>query len=95
MRMKMFAAESIEAAKAKIFAEMGSDAVILSEREVDGGVEVRAAIDRMGAAAVGNEPVFLRDARAGATKAQELRLGKGTSIHIRFPHQEKKGESKK
>lgn len=65
MRMKMFAAESMEAAKAKIFAEMGSDAVILSEREVEGGVEVRAAIDRMGAAAVGNEPVFLRDARAG------------------------------
>ena len=32
MRMKMFAAESMEAAKAMIFAEMGSDAVILSER---------------------------------------------------------------
>lgn len=64
MRMKMFAAESMEAAKAMIFAEMGSDAVILSEREVEGGVEVRAAIDRMGAAAVNNEPVFLRDSRA-------------------------------
>ena len=63
MRMKMFAAESMEAAKALIFAEMGEDAVILSEREVDGGVEVRAATDRMGAAASGNEPVFLRDAR--------------------------------
>ncbi|MFN4025266.1 MAG: flagellar biosynthesis protein FlhF-like protein [Hyphomonas sp.] len=63
MRMKMFAAESMEAAKAMIFAEMGEDAVILSEREVDGGVEVRAATDRMGSAAVGNEPVFLRDAR--------------------------------
>jgi hypothetical protein len=65
MRMKMFAAESMEAAKAMIFAEMGSDAVILSEREVEGGVEVRAAIDRMGAAAVNNEPVFLRDSRSG------------------------------
>ena len=37
MRMKMFAAESFEAAKAMIFAEMGADAVILSEREIDGG----------------------------------------------------------
>ena len=63
MRMKMFAAESMEAAKAMIFAEMGADAVILSEREVDGGVEVRAATDRAGAAAASNEPVFLRDAR--------------------------------
>jgi len=53
MRMKMFAAESMEAAKAMIFAEMGADAVILSEREVDGGVEVRAATDRKGAAAAG------------------------------------------
>ena len=33
MRMKMFAAETLEAAKAMIFAEMGADAVILSERE--------------------------------------------------------------
>ena len=63
MRMKMFAAESMEAAKAMIFAEMGEDAVILSEREVDGGVEVRAATDRKGASAIGNEPVFLRDPR--------------------------------
>lgn len=47
MRMKMFAAESFEAAKAAIFAEMGADAVILSEREVDGGVEVRAAINKL------------------------------------------------
>lgn len=47
MRMKMFAAESFEAAKAAIFAEMGEDAVILSEREVDGGVEVRAAINKV------------------------------------------------
>ncbi|MFN7054534.1 flagellar biosynthesis protein FlhF-like protein [Hyphomonas sp.] len=64
MRMKMFAAESMEAAKAMIFAEMGEDAVILSEREVDGGgVEVRAATERAGQAAIGNEPVFLREAR--------------------------------
>ena len=48
MRMKMFAAESLEAAKAMIFAEMGDDAIILSEREVPGGVEVRAATDKLG-----------------------------------------------
>ena len=48
MRMKMFAAESLEAAKALIFAEMGDDAIILSEREVPGGVEVRAATDKLG-----------------------------------------------
>ncbi|KJS35265.1 MAG: flagellar biosynthesis protein FlhF-like protein [Hyphomonas sp. BRH_c22] len=63
MRMKMFAAESFEAAKAMIFAEMGSDAVILSEREIDGGVEVRAATDKMGGGMVPNEPLFLREAR--------------------------------
>ena len=68
MRMKMFAAETFEAAKAMIFAEMGADAVILSEREIEGGVEVRAAVDKMG---VGrgpgaNEPLFLRDARGAA-----------------------------
>lgn len=63
MRMKMFAAESFEAAKAMIFAEMGEDAVILSERETDGGVEVRAAIDKLSGGAVPNEPMFLRNAR--------------------------------
>lgn len=52
MRMKMFAAENLEAAKALIFAEMGDDAVILSEREVPGGVEVRAATDKMGGSMV-------------------------------------------
>jgi len=57
MRMKMFAAESFDAAKALIFAEMGDDAIILSEREVDGGVEVRAAIDK--ARGVGDDPMFL------------------------------------
>jgi flagellar biosynthesis protein FlhF len=46
MRMKMFTAESFDKAQALIFAEFGRDAVILSERVVDGGVEVRAAIDR-------------------------------------------------
>lgn len=69
MRMKMFAAETFEAAKAMIFAEMGADAVILSEREIDGGVEVRAAVDKMGGGRGGpglNEPLFLRDARGGA-----------------------------
>ena len=68
MRMKMFAAETFEAAKAMIFAEMGADAVILSEREIDGGVEVRAAVDKMGGnvGLVPNEPLFLRDARGGA-----------------------------
>jgi|TARA_R110002020_G_scaffold105961_2_gene246872 flagellar biosynthesis protein FlhF len=65
MRMKMFAAESFEAAKAMIFAEMGADAVILSEREIDGGVEVRAATDKMGGGMVPNEPLFLREARGG------------------------------
>lgn len=67
MRMKMFAAETFEAAKAMIFAEMGADAVILSEREIEGGVEVRAAVDKMGGVGRGpNEPLFLRDARGGA-----------------------------
>ncbi len=64
MRMKMFAAESVEAAKALIFAEMGADAVILSEREVDGGVEVRAATDRSGFGRGSDEPLFLRDKNA-------------------------------
>jgi flagellar biosynthesis protein FlhF len=59
MRMKMFAAESFEAAKAAIFAEMGEDAIILSEREVPGGVEVRAATDKLGGGMVPSEPRFL------------------------------------
>tara|TARA_R100001244_G_scaffold7640_7_gene9935 strand:+ start:4059 stop:5111 length:1053 start_codon:yes stop_codon:yes gene_type:complete len=63
MRMKMFAAETLEAAKAMIFAEMGADAVILSEREIDGGVEVRAATDKLGGGVVPSEPLFLREAR--------------------------------
>lgn len=59
MRMKMFAAESLEAAKAMIFAEMGDDAIILSEREVPGGVEVRAATDKLGGGMVPSEPRFV------------------------------------
>ena len=57
MRMKMFAAESFDAAKALIFAEMGDDAIILSEREVEGGVEVRAAIDK--STRMNDDPMFL------------------------------------
>ena len=59
MRMKMFAAKTFEDAKAMIFAEMGEGAVILSEREVDGGVEVRAATDKMGGGMVPSEPLFM------------------------------------
>lgn len=78
MRMKMFAAESVDAARALVFAEMGTDAVILSEREVDGRVEVRAATDgtkRRG----GDRPLFLHNARVdreqtgNAIIAQRLR----------------------
>ena len=58
MRMKMFAADTFDAAKAMIFAEMGDDAVILSERETDDGVEVRAAVDRMSGSGR-DTPMFL------------------------------------
>ncbi len=71
MRMKMFAAETLEAAKAMIFAEMGADAVILSEREIDGGVEVRAATDKLGGGVVPSEPLFLREARGGHGRGSE------------------------
>ncbi|MEM1149681.1 MAG: flagellar biosynthesis protein FlhF-like protein [Pseudomonadota bacterium] len=60
MRMKMFAAKTLQDAKALIFAEMGEDAVILSERAVDGGVEVRAATDKMGGGMVPAEPLFMK-----------------------------------
>nr|WP_070960205.1 flagellar biosynthesis protein FlhF-like protein [Hyphomonas sp. Mor2] len=70
MRMKMFAAESLEAAKAMIFAEMGDDAIILSEREVPGGVEVRAATDKMGGGMVPSESRILT--RLGATPSPRL-----------------------
>ena len=59
MRMKMFAAESLESAKAMIFAEMGDDAIILSQREVPGGIEVRAATDRLGGGMVPSDTRFL------------------------------------
>ena len=70
MRMKMFAAESLEAAKALIFAEMGDDAIILSEREVPGGVEVRAATDKLGGGMVPNESRILT--RLGASPSPRL-----------------------
>ena len=62
MRMKMFAAESVDAARALVLAEMGSDAVILSEREIDGRVEVRAATDGMKRAGR-SAPLFLQNER--------------------------------
>ncbi len=70
MRMKMFAAESFEAAKAMIFAEMGEDAIILSEREIPGGVEVRAATDKLGGGMVPSESRILT--RLGATPSPRL-----------------------
>ena len=70
MRMKMFAAESMEAAKAMIFAEMGDEAIILSEREVPGGVEVRAATDKLGGGMVPSESRILT--RLGANPPPRL-----------------------
>ena len=70
MRMKMFAAESLESAKAMIFAEMGDDAIILSEREVPGGVEVRAATDKLGGGMVPSESRILT--RLGAAPPPRL-----------------------
>jgi flagellar biosynthesis protein FlhF len=46
MKMKMFVGRSEEEAMAMVRAEMGPDAVILSTRDEDGRVEVRAAIER-------------------------------------------------
>jgi len=68
--MKMFAAESLEAAKAMIFAEMGDEAIILSEREVPGGVEVRAATDKLGGGMVPSESRILT--RLGAAPPPRL-----------------------
>jgi len=59
MRMKMFSAPTFEDAKAAIHAELGADAVILSERETASGVEVRAATDRMNAGPGGSETLFI------------------------------------
>ena len=61
MRMKMFAAETFDAARALVFAEMGDKAVILSEREIDGRVEVRAATDGLKRRG-GDRPVFMSGA---------------------------------
>jgi flagellar biosynthesis protein FlhF len=46
MKMKMFVGTTVEEAMAMVRAEMGPDAVILSERDEDGRVEIRAAVDR-------------------------------------------------
>jgi len=46
MKMKMFVGRTVEEAMAMVRAEMGPDAVILSERDEDGRVEIRAAVER-------------------------------------------------
>src|SRR5689334_21752112 len=46
MKMKMFVGKTEEEALAMVRAEMGPDAIILSTRDEDGRVEVRAAIER-------------------------------------------------
>ena len=46
MKMKMFIAPTVEEAMAQVRAEFGPDAVILSERDEDGRVEIRAAVER-------------------------------------------------
>ncbi|MEZ5936970.1 MAG: GTP-binding protein [Hyphomonadaceae bacterium] len=46
MKMRMFIAETVEEAEAIVRKEMGPDAVILSIREEDGRVEIRAAVER-------------------------------------------------
>jgi flagellar biosynthesis protein FlhF len=46
MKMKMFSAPTMAEAMALVRAEMGPDAVILSERDEDGRVEIRAAVER-------------------------------------------------
>ncbi|MEL6285234.1 MAG: flagellar biosynthesis protein FlhF-like protein [Pseudomonadota bacterium] len=67
MRMKMFTATTLEDARKAILAEMGEDAVILSERETDRGVEVRAATDKMGHGAGGDQPLFVNRFSGQAT----------------------------
>lgn len=66
MRMKMFSAPTLEDAKAAVLAELGDEAVILSERETDAGFEVRAATDKMNPSA-GPEPALFIN-RLGDTK---------------------------
>ena len=46
MKMKMFVGKTEEEAMAMVRAEMGADAVILSTRDEDGRVEIRAAVER-------------------------------------------------
>jgi flagellar biosynthesis protein FlhF len=46
MKMKMFTGPAVDQVMAQIRAEMGPDAVILSTREEDGHVEIRAAVER-------------------------------------------------
>lgn len=48
MKMRMFVAPTLEEAMECVKREMGPDAVILSTREEDGRVEVRAAVERSG-----------------------------------------------
>ncbi len=46
MKMKMFVGRTVEEAMDMVRAEMGPDAVILSTRDEDGRVEIRAAVER-------------------------------------------------
>lgn len=46
MKMKMFTGQTVDQVMAQIRAEMGPDAVILSTRDEDGQVEIRAAVER-------------------------------------------------
>lgn len=46
MKMKMFTGATVDQVMAQIRAEMGPDAVILSTRDEDGTVEIRAAVER-------------------------------------------------
>src|SRR6185295_2491121 len=46
MKMKMFVGKTEEEAMAMVRAEMGPDALILSTRDEDGRVEIRAAVER-------------------------------------------------
>lgn len=73
MRMKMFSAETLDKAQAMILAEFGKDAIILSERVVEGGVEVRAAIDRAQSARLPERENIARPDFAERATAEALR----------------------
>ncbi|MHB8477904.1 MAG: flagellar biosynthesis protein FlhF, partial [Steroidobacteraceae bacterium] len=45
MKIKRYTAESMRAALAQVRAEQGPDAVILSSRRIEDGIEVIAAVD--------------------------------------------------